>query len=573
MIRRHPAALRTMLLGLLVVGVTACSDGSSGSSTPQGGGGSADCAGGDFENTYDAIQQVIFEGHGCTQSVCHGSAQQAGLDLRPGNSYRSLFEVKSASSADLRVAPGQPTQSFLYEKLSAATDPGSFQIIGSPMPNGLPPISSNELEAIKIWIEAGAPEHGSVGDSVRGDSKYVGNLLGACLPPATPISIEPLAPPAAGEGVQLAMPTYVLPANKEMEVCFAQYIDLTNQVPAEFQDAARNVFFANGSQLRQDPGSHHLVIAYSGFGADKVHDPAFGSWTCKGGASDGQTCEPTDLGACGADSLCGSEVKPSTACIGFGPAGSLATVAGGGIGGAQTPQQTNPPRDDGFYDEIPMRGIIYWNSHAFNLTNSDHRMHAWQNYSFAKQRTFPIQSLVDSHAIYIQAGQPPFTIKHYCSTHEMSQGSELLSLTSHTHKRGHHFTVTTSDGSMIYESFEYNDPVNKSFEPPLRFDSPDADARTLTYCADYNNGVNDDGTPDVRLVTRLSTMPDRTTCTPVACVAGKVGAACNGAGDGASCDSSPGAGDGVCDACPITAGVTTENEMFVLVGAFALPGN
>jgi hypothetical protein len=200
-------------------------------------------------------------------------------------------------------------------------------------------------------------------------------------------------------------------------------------------------------------------------------------------------------------------------------------------------------------------------------------MHAWQNYSFAKQRTYPIQAIVDSHAIYIQAGQPPFTIKHYCSTHVLAQGAELLSLTSHTHKRGRHFTITTSDGTMIYESFEYNDPVNKSFEPPLSFDSPDATARTLTYCADYNNGLNDDGTPDLRLVTRLSTMPDRTTCKPVACVAGKVGAACNGAADGASCDSSPGAGDGVCDACPITAGVTTENEMFVMIGSFALPGN
>jgi len=105
----------------------------------------------------------------------------------------------------------------------------------------------------------------------------------------------------------------------------------------------------------------------------------------------------------------------------------------------------------------------------------------------------------------------------------------------------------------------------------MRFDAADEAQRTLTYCVDYNNGVHDDGTPDTRLVTRLSTMPDRTTCTPVACVAGKVGAPCHGAADGASCDSSPAAGDGQCDACPITAGATTENEMFVLTGAFATP--
>jgi hypothetical protein len=51
---------------------------------------------------------------------------------------------------------------------------------------------------------------------------------------------------------------------------------------------------------------------------------------------------------------------------------------------------------------------------------------------------------------------------------------------------------------------------------------------------------------------------------PVACVAGKVGAVCNGADDKASCDSTPGASDGWCDACPITSGQTTEDEMFVL---------
>jgi hypothetical protein len=36
----------------------------------------------------------------------------------------------------------------------------------------------------------------------------------------------------------------------------------------------------------------------------------------------------------------------------------------------------------------------------------------------------------------------------------------------------------------------------------------------------------------------------------------------NQAGDDAACDSSPGAGDGSCDACSITGGVTTGNEMF-----------
>ena len=58
---------------------------------------------------------------------------------------------------------------------------------------------------------------------------------------------------------------------------------------------------------------------------------------------------------------------------------------------------------------------------------------------------------------------------------------------------------------------------------------------------------------------------------PVACAAGRIGAACAGKDDDATCDTTPGAGDGDCDACPITAGITTENEMFVLTPAYVLP--
>ncbi len=57
----------------------------------------------------------------------------------------------------------------------------------------------------------------------------------------------------------------------------------------------------------------------------------------------------------------------------------------------------------------------------------------------------------------------------------------------------------------------------------------------------------------------------------VACAAGNIGAPCAGEDDDAACDSSPGAGDGWCDACSITAGVTTENEMFVLTPTYLLP--
>ena len=66
-------------------------------------------------------------------------------------------------------------------------------------------------------------------------------------------------------------------------------------------------------------------------------------------------------------------------------------------------------------------------------------------------------------------------------------------------------------------------------------------------------------------MTRLSRIPASVFIGAVGSVAasprtaGKVGAACNGANDDATCDSSPGAGDGDCDACRITGGESTQN--------------
>ena len=515
-----------------------------------------------FDSTFAAIQKVVFENKGCTQDVCHGSARSGGLDLRPGAAYANLLEVPSTSSPNPRIQPGEPSESFLFQKLSAATLPGSFTINGSPMPSGLEPLSENELQAIRLWIEAGAPESGSVGDAESGTSDGIGKLLDACLPPAGPITIEPLKPPAADEGVQFAMPTYLLPASTELEVCFASYYDLSDVVPAGEQDPERGVFFMDGSRLRQDPQSHHFVMTHSGLDASWVHDPSFGEWTCRGGEHAGEICEPTDLAACG-DGQCASAVRNSIACIGFGPPQGAVDVASGGIAGAQTAQQYVEPRA-GVYREIPIRGIVYWNSHAFNLTSEDHQMNGRVNLFYAPDREHKWIQSTDSDNVYVAHGQPPFTVQSYCKDHVVAQGARVLTISSHTHKRGKRFWVEAPDGTQIYENLRYSDPVDQEFDPPLAFDAPDPAQRTLRYCATYNNGVKDDGSPDVSTVTRASRMPDRARCTPVACTAGKVGAACSGAADAASCDSSPGAGDGECDACPITAGVTTENEMFIL---------
>ena len=92
-----------------------------------------------FNSTFEAIQQVIFERHSCTQAVCHGQpAKQGGLDLSPAVAYDNIIEKKSSSTSLNYIQPGDKDRSYLWLKLAAKTNPDllppGFQIVGSPMP-------------------------------------------------------------------------------------------------------------------------------------------------------------------------------------------------------------------------------------------------------------------------------------------------------------------------------------------------------------------------------------------------------------------------------------------------------
>ncbi len=235
----------------------------------------------------------------------------------------------------------------------------------------------------------------------------------------------------------------------------------------------------------------------------------------------------------------------------------------GGSGNGQV--SSNLPT--GLYRKVPLKGFVYWNLHAFNLTSQNHAMKAYLNFMYDEQQQYEVQAFTDFHAIYIASGQPPFTRATYCSTHAFPQGTRLFLLSSHTHKRGEQFWINDPLGNEIYRNFYYIDPAVGEYDPPLAFDSANPADRTVTYCATYNNGVAPDGSPDPATVRKNSVTPQNAyACGPVACTEGLVGSPCNGTNDDAPCDSFPGAGDGFCDACAITAGVSTEDEMFVLTG-------
>jgi hypothetical protein len=631
-----------------------------------------------FVSTFEAIQKVIFENKGCSDSICHGAAAEGGLNLLPDFAYENLVDVASESvPGRIRVVAGQKDQSLLWLNLAAKTYPDEWSAPLRAMPlDPLPPLRPEELEALRLWIETGAPEDGVVPGTAE--------LLDACLPPPEPLEIKPLPPPAPGAGVQIHMPQWLLPANSEDEVCYASYYDVTAQVPASAVSPDGKRFRYKRNQLRQDPLSHHLIVFdYNGRAAP--NDPAWGTYRCKGGARNGDRCDPLDLGFCGEGSGCATMPQSSIACIGFGPGDSGVGLASSGVIFTQE-TASEFVFDEGVYDELPLRGMIMWNSHAFNLTDKPGKVEAWLNFEFAplEEQNFPVQTIFNIDEIF-KTNAPAFGTDEPCNIHFLPANAHVFELSSHTHKRGKRFRIfagtfrcdggpksglacsplgydfaspdvcegapctsteratvgdcdysgsvtvdelvtclsigleqadisqcrdADGDGdwqvsvdelvtgvtaaldgvpqrtprdpadSLLYVSYVYNDPVVLRFDPPMVMPAAGAPAqdRAFTYCSLYDNGFTN---PEE--VKRKSTSPPPPfsfpgiggpCTTPTHCTAGRIGSSCEGrtqAERNAACNSSVGADDGFCDACPLRGGVTTEDEMFIPIGQYYVP--
>jgi cysteine-rich repeat protein len=573
------------------------------------------CQGDQFPSTFAAIQATVFDNptFGCTAAQCHGGAfPQAGLDLTAGHAYASLVDAESTGSANgmKRVLPGEPEQSFLYRKLAWKTL-GRPADGGSPMPTGTPAeLTADQLDAIARWIRGGAPADRVV--------EGTADKLGTCLPEADPLTIPPPPPPGAGVGVQLRQTPWDLPAGSEDEICMATYYDFTQTdlVP----DSARvacppalqgptnpsgECFRYHAQQLFQDPQSHHSIIR-TYLGDFDVTHPAWGPWTYKfqdhANPLHGTPCDPRAIDpATGTNPGCSGAVHSAVACLGYGPPDFSRGIRDGGATADKSPSFSGSQEPyfeqefaDGVYAVLPMQGIVAWNSHAFNLTHTDTTMSQYLNLEVARpeDQRFQAQAIFDAGSIFVQ-NVPPFATREYCRTYTLPQHARLFELGSHTHRHGVRFRIWAPPNApcipgqpacvppddpsrLVYVSTEYTDPLQLRLDPPWPYDGVDGASRTFLYCSLYDNGA----TPESPPVKRRSTSPvpplvfnaavgpggpcgDAT----VACLGGpSQGMLCRG--DDAACG--PG---GVCDACPLRGGVTTEDEMFILLGTYYVDGS
>lgn len=102
----------------------------------------------------------------CLGSGCHSGAdpftQFKNLDLRPGHVYASVVNVPASESCGgVRVVPGDPSKSYLLQKVADAMpcsppDAGFLQM--PRCEDGSCPIPKCQIEIIRAWIAAGAPQ-------------------------------------------------------------------------------------------------------------------------------------------------------------------------------------------------------------------------------------------------------------------------------------------------------------------------------------------------------------------------------------------------------------------------------
>jgi hypothetical protein len=108
------------------------------------------------EVTLESIQTNIFTPRCAIAGGCHAGADAPhGQDLSEGRTYASIVDVASAEVPEfLRVEPGDPDNSYLLMKVS-----GDPRIAGERMPFGGPYLELAEIDSIRQWIEAGAPDN------------------------------------------------------------------------------------------------------------------------------------------------------------------------------------------------------------------------------------------------------------------------------------------------------------------------------------------------------------------------------------------------------------------------------
>jgi hypothetical protein len=123
-----------------------------------------------YGGTFERIAQEVFAAR-CAVSGCHDSqGHQGNLILLPNAAASQLIGVPpdnaaAAGAGLVRVAPGDPTASFLHRKITDDLPPGW----GGDMPRTGAPLTPAQIDLIRRWI---------LGDGLTGPAPLTGWVTG-----------------------------------------------------------------------------------------------------------------------------------------------------------------------------------------------------------------------------------------------------------------------------------------------------------------------------------------------------------------------------------------------------------
>jgi hypothetical protein len=205
-------------------------------------------------STWSQVQQILDANCTSCHTVGTSQARQSGLILTPDVAYEQLVGRNPTNPAALadglqRVGTAGPVSlptSLLWEKINAAnedhftSDHPDYGTLMPPPPQ--PPLTYGELELIRAWIYAGAPEAGQVADPslLANEDRYSYEAD----------DFVPLLAPA--EGFQLHLGPFDVFPQGERE--FFYYQGLGNDEP----------IYIDRVEITMRRGSHHFILY--GFG-------------------------------------------------------------------------------------------------------------------------------------------------------------------------------------------------------------------------------------------------------------------------------------------------------------------
>ena len=408
-------------------------------------------------STYHDIQDNIFD-KSCANGVCHAPPQNsADLNLIYGQSYPDLVDRvprnAAAAAAGMKlIDPGNPENSFLLTKLMGPENPN----FGSRMPFGAGPIHQGKIDAIRKWIEAGAPQTGKVAG--------IGDL-GVLRDPEE--IFNPPPPPPPGEGYQLVLPQFKIEPGTEREVFY------TTQIRGENGELIEDDIYINRVEIFYPSGSHHFIIyrlTEEGIakGIQNIGiDPTIGV-NPEDQFRELDPNDPQTLGNFGSDRLF--------------------------VVGTQT-DDTLFEFPEGVGLRLPGNTLYDLNSHYINLLGDEVLIgETYVNiYTLRKEEVKyeALEIFVSNRSINVPPGLTrvakmtwyvEYELEH--RGHDPDTDLYVFLLTSHMHRHGELFEIfQDSTGELLHRSIAYDDAPITLFPSPIILSSDDG----LTFACTHNN--------------------------------------------------------------------------------------